>query len=329
MKVVLTNSHGYFDGAGAQVQRILSLVALSRYMGFEFRLNQILKVELQPLEREGFAQSRSSEIDALNIWLRKFETPGDRDEGLDFDCVDNLKDLLKTISQNCFRVMRRNKEVKVIGIALLDGYSATNCIPDIWNYLHESQTDEAQRITHPGTVSIHVHFRSSTFSESSDRNLPVEYYRMLIERLINQNRSLGIIPKLFIHTDFFGQPVSSDELQQQGVPESLLYWQEMNLVDDQGNVNHEFVESSRIWLKQFLKRFENVTYVEESDWISEWESMASADYLIASKSSFSLIGGLLNAHGKVFAPTNWGIKLKNWTLVDPKNVSTEINPTLI
>lgn len=321
MKVVLTNSHGYFDGAGAQVQRILSLVAFSRFMGFEFKLNPIQKVELQPLEREDFSQNLSAEIKTLNNWLKKYENLDAKQDCLDFDPVDNLKELLKTVFRCSFRVTQRNSQTKVIGFAMLDGYQATRSIPHIWKCLHEPATAEVQRTALPESVNIHVHFRISTFSESSDRNLPVDYYQILIEHLVHQAALLGVTPKLVIHTDFFGHPVPGVELRKTGVPESLLYWRELNLVDNLGNANLQFIESSRAWLREFLERYENVTYIENSDWISEWESMASADYLVASKSSFSLIGGLLNRQGKVIAPSNWGVRLNNWTLVDPDRKS--------
>ncbi len=308
-KIQITNSFGYADGAGAQVQRILSLIAFSTKHNLDFVLNPIRKVEIQPIDTLTQYEDLLNNIDELNAWLgKKFNC---KESGFGNNLIEVkgafglIANMLKLFISGFF-----TKDKNIIGLSFLDGYFETKANPETWKLLNKygSKIKNSDR----ELKFAHIHFRLSTFSNNSDRNVPMSYYKRIMEELEIEARRMNFDLFFVVHTDFRGNLTDRNLFIEHAVPQSLNYWIELGVLTENYEVDIEFVSEARESLNLLLSEFSNVIFFTEKSWVVEWEAMSDADYLVASKSSFSLIGGILNHSGTIYVPESWSLGLSSW-----------------
>lgn len=308
-KIQITNAFGYADGAGAQVQRILSLIAFSNKHKIDFVLNPICKVELQPIDNLTENKDLENNIEELNAWIQS-----------NFDCktsyfndnvigINNSFSLITVLLRVVFSKFRKNNN-KVLGISLLDAYFETRICPEVWN-LPIVNHSGVQR-ENPSERYVHIHFRLSTFSTQSDRNVPMSYYKKIMRELELEASEKKFNLYFVVHTDFRGTRTDKDLLIRNAVPQSLSYWVELGLLTKDYEINEGLISDAQKSLDSLLSDYTNVTFYNEKSWVSQWIAMSNADYLVVSKSSFSLIGGILNHSGIVYVPTSWSLNVPQW-----------------
>lgn len=314
-RISVSNTTDYQDGAGAQTQRILSIVALAKYYEFSFVLNPINNVEIQPLDFINSEVSLASEIEDLNLWICKKFIVEKRDDFQGYKYVKNSRELFTAVFAQ-FLSGLFSKKSNISQLLIADAYFLTKLKPSVWQLVTPviRQNDSKQDATI--SVAVHIHFRLSTFSPLGDRFIPIHYYERIMNGLTSDLSKNGRKIKFVIHTDF-NNPVTDHRLfLAHADPQSLSYWISLGLLTTDLKVDTETISSARECLSQLLSGYDEVIYYEEGNWTSEWESMASADYLITSKSSFSFIGAILNPSGVIIAPKSWRPTLPHWTLED-------------
>jgi hypothetical protein len=308
-KIQITNSFGYADGAGAQVQRILSLVAFSKKHELDFVLNPIRKAEIQPIDNLTTHEELQANIDELNSWLHHEFDCKNGNFGINVIEVKNTYDLVTSLLQLVFSRFLTNDN-DVVGFSLLDGYFETKSNPETWSLL--TKCDSTVKRNSAVSRFVHIHFRLSTFSSSSDRNVPMSYYKNIMKELETEARNKKLDLFFVVHTDFRGNLTDRTLLLEHAVPQSLNYWIALGLLTEDYEVNEGLICHARESLNLLLSEFSNVSFYNEKSWVSQWKAMSSADYLVASKSSFSLIGGIMNHSGIVYVPKSWSLKMPGW-----------------
>ncbi len=310
-QIITTNGCGYFDGAGAQVQRILSVVAFSKHFGFSYTLTPIQKVEIQPLDDITSELHLTEEITGLNSWIcRRFEISINEDlEG--YRLIKNPRDFFITVVTIFLSLVFSHSQRKE-KLIFSDAYFLTKRKPKVWKLLALHSDIKERNQGSQRNLVAHVHLRISTFSSLGDRYIPIEYYRKIMDDLVLKTRKNLDKLEFVIHTDFNSPITDKEFFLNHATPESLKYWVKLGILKPNFEVDLEIISAARRELNELLTAYSGAHLFKGKTWASEWESMADADWLLISKSSFSLIGALLNQSGIVFAPKSWGPSLPHW-----------------
>ena len=310
--IQFTNSRGYADGAGAQIQRILSLIAFSKKYKVDFYFNPIDNVELQPIDNLTGEDELRKNIGDLNQWvLNRFGVPIQTGLVRTLD-VSGVNSLVRKLCAVYLRD-RLHMKVETTCLSLLDAYFETRVNPETWILLNEDQSgllggEKNQKC-------VHVHLRLSTFSHSSDRSVSMDYYRSILDDLMSRAEFENYTLQIIVHTDFLGSITDKALLHQVAVPQSLSYWVRLGLLREDFSINSDLLESAREALTNLISDYPNARVFNDKSWVYEWEEMASADFLVTSKSSFSIVGGILNPYGIKFVPNSWDLSIPGWIAV--------------
>ena len=306
--IYISNHDGYYDGAGAQTQRIFSIFGLASALELPFIFKPIEKVELQPIDFLTSEAELTAEVNFLNEWIIQF-----LGVQTDNNCARSIRITKSTqLPWKLFQLLvlgiffRRNT-----ALTFLDGYFAARISPQIWDEL--PALNQATRKNKP--FDIHLHLRLTNFV-NGDRAVGKDFFKTILDFVISELEGRGQRYKITIHTDFAGQTVNSKLLALHAVPESLRYWQSLGLIDDKLAINAEVLSQAKSYLKEIAYVFKETQIYVATHWVEEWESMASADLLIMGKSSFSAVGGLLNKNGLVVGPVFWNSGKPNWYTSD-------------
>jgi hypothetical protein len=314
-RISVSNWIDYEDGAGAQTQRILSIISLAKHYEFCFELNPIKNIEVQPLDHINSEAILKSEIIALNSWISEKFSVRTRDGSHDYQKIKNSREFFAAVfSVFLSEIFTSNSETKRLMIK--DAYFLTKQKPNVWGLVIPTSSKTNIRDDSKINHVAHLHFRLSTFSPSGDRFIPIDYYKKILDRLVSHTSEQGRKIKFVIHTDFNNPVTDSKFFLAHATPQSLKYWVNLGLLTHDFEVDLNIINNAREQLNQLLSGYNDVDLYEENTWASEWESMASADWLVISKSSFSLIGALLNKSGYVIAPKSWHPTLSHWILED-------------
>jgi hypothetical protein len=308
----ISNHDGYFDGAGAQTQRILSIYCLANFLQSNFLLKPIEKIELQPIDFIETESALNQEITNLNVWLSDLLVQGRLPSDFRIGRVDKPIYLPWKLLQAAFFCRFFNK---VTRLSILDGYFACRARPEIWDFIPSPLKQEPNVLT----FQIHIHLRLTNFLSRNDRSVELDFYKDLLKHidLKFKNSSQGY--SVVIHTDILGQIIDRDLLLKHAVPESLKFWRELKIIDSNAVVYSKTINEATDLLQKLIKEVPNCELYNPHSWISEWESMASAHLLILGKSSYSAVGGLLNNSGLVVGPKFWSSGRENWCTSDDLN----------
>jgi len=307
--IVISNHDGYFDGAGAQTQRILSVYCLANYLEIPFRLKAIEKIEFQPIDFIDSESKLVTEILNLNTWLNKILIQGPIPSRIRISRVKNSNHLpwhlFRTILSG--RILGRTTE-----LTLLDGYFAVRKIPDFWNSLPRIEMNGRLKTT----FEVHLHLRLANFIGSGQRSMNIQFLQNLVNCAEIELENLGRKYQVIIHTDFNGIVVDKELLKIHAVPESLRYWKELGILDTDFAIQTDALVSAKEDLQLLMRDKPHYQIYSTTHWVDEWISMAFGDILIMGKSSYSAIGGLLNQNGLVIGPKYWNSGKQNWYLND-------------
>lgn len=300
----ISNHDGYHDGAGAQTQRIFSIYCLATSLDRPFLLKPIEKIELQPIDFLTTKTELLAEIALLNDWISRT---------LSVQAVNDCERTIKITKP--IQLPLRLLQLVVLGIfsrrrsmlTFLDGYFAAKVNPQIWENL--PTLDQSVRENKP--FEIHLHLRLTNFV-TGDRTVGKDFFQEILGFIFRELEDKGRCYKVIIHTDFVGHMVSRKLLAEHAVPESLLYWQTLGLIDEELAINADVILKAKNDMNEIASVSVDTQIYVARHWVEEWESMASADLFVMGKSSFSAVGGLLNQNGLVIGPNFWNSGKPNW-----------------
>jgi hypothetical protein len=284
------------DGAGAQLQRILGIFALSRAIGARYLHTPVRTISylgvagsvdadsadvlagldaLAPLKSDAGAQEMASRSRIVNV------------ESFDVEAMQS--EAGTSARPTLFRVLFPYKHLE------------TN--PELWQALKSALPRPVVPTGGPVKIALHVR-RGDLHFLARDRLLPNEYYIAIVNQLRRVLEELGLehVLELF-----------SERMEKGGA---------LRAPDFTGTTQDFPIEDDYDRFSEF-DALKPITYRFNGDVIDTLRRMASADILITSKSSFSMVAGLLNPERLVLYHPFWHAPLPSWIVTRADGVFDE------
>jgi hypothetical protein len=279
------------DGAGAQLQRIYGIYALSRYLHVPYIHTPLKKIGYQGLaELEKNAAAPHTE----DKWNSVFKIPSDIElpPGTITRYIDtpNAEDIERYKDE-------AEKEQKFYLLQIVLPYKITDKNTEIYRYVRDVSPFPAVR-SDTFRIAIHVR-RGDEFAVESQRMLPNSYYVASTLKIVDALKQLEIPFVCELYTEVATKPfvVTSQSVGLQGkLSKPVVIDPKMNRLEDFDAIPN-------------LKKCINL------DPIESLKGMATADALIISRSSFSYLAALLSRGTVIYFPF-WHKPLKDWLTSD-------------
>lgn len=190
-----------------------------------------------------------------------------------------------------------------------DAYQFTHRNPEI--YLLSRKIDLPYENKVPkNTYKIHLHLRFANFARDSERFLEPEYYKLALNSILEEINNSESRYKIVIHSDF---SILAGNIQNMNISENTLnYLKALKIIDSNGRQNDSMILEALNFRNFLTNSYHNVEIKENENAFNSFQEMITADYLIASKSSFSYLAALLNIEGEIHSPNYWNKPLKHW-----------------
>ena len=310
-RLAFTNSSSQKDGYGAQIQRILSVLAVSNEYNIRFILQPITFAEDQITQTPLQEFERIRELTGLNNWLRVQLKPWLAIQHGDMK-IRKVSNLLGFFLQLLLNFFTSRFQSAYLLLEIEDCYAFTKIDPDIYARLHNPLA-RTGKITAPNReIEVHVHLRYANFSIGTERFLNPSYYitalTEITSRLLQSNRAY----KIYVHADFSETSNDATRFKHQISIETLAYLESLNLLDGGKKPNHNALELALQTQRALVETFDNVNICTDEDFLSAITKMMWADYLVLSKSSFAFVAGLLNTSGHIYTPEYWNNPPSSW-----------------
>ncbi len=303
-KIALTYwNTGKADGVGAQIQRILAIRSLSASLHLGYLHNEINSLAIHPLDSYQNDDEMAVFLLKLNreFWMHNSEE----------DYVDNLCEiqthtltfsfLFSCITKSMFSKKRvLVKLVEPYPISEHDSHLYEGILQFLPNFVLPPKTD----------VVIAVHYRRGVGGfavqrgERIPREIPGNYFATLVKEIINAHQSSAL--KLFVFTDSPSEDVTFTPPSNQ----SHLWTNSTSFSEGRMHVLGLDIE------EVFRGISVDVKVLYGGDPLDVIKSLASADHLILSRSSFGYVAAILNNEGQVYFPSQfWHTPMKSWHII--------------
>jgi hypothetical protein len=287
------------DGAGAQLQRIYGIYALSRYLHVPY-----IHTPLKKIGYQGLAQLEKNRIvpNAQDRWNRVFKIRSDIK--LPPNTIIRYIDTPKEADIERYK-NEAEKANQFYLLQILLPYEITDRNPEIYRYLRDVSPFHSAR-SEVFRIAIHVR-RGDEFAVDSQRMLPNSYYVSATMKIVAALRQLDIPFVCELYTEVASRPfVVTSQTHGIAAPikKPVTIDPKMNRLEDFDVLPH-------------LHKYIN------TDPIDTLRGMATADVLIISRSSFSYLAALFNKGTVIYFPF-WHKPLNDWLTSDINgNVSSE------
>ena len=286
----------HMDGAGAQLQRIYGIYAISRFLKLPYVHSPLREIGYQGLSA---LESNSPTPNLAVEYNRVFKIPSD------LELPENP--VIHNTKEADFRLIRRlrieakdSQEFNLVRI--LYPYAMTDQHPELYSYV--KAISPFQR-TSTGTFRLALHVRRGEhIAISSDRMLPNSYYVSCALGLIEALRKRGIAFVCEMYTEIPTKPFVVTP-QHHGILERIP-----------GNV---LVDPLMNRLEDF-DVIPNLVKFVNGDPIDTLRRMATADALVLSRSSFSYLAAILSTNCVVVYHPFWHSPLKDWMIADSQGI---------
>ena len=280
------------DGAGAQLQRIYGIYALSRFLNVPYVHTPIATLGYQglpALEANSASPTLESEYNRIFRIPSDIELPPQR-------IVHEMQDA------DASRIMQLQGEAKMSDdfhfVRILMPYPITDRHPELYRHATAISPFQYSR-SNVFRIAIHVR-RGELYAIFGDRMLPNSYYVHCAMRSQEILRKIDIPFVCELYTEIPSKTFTVTP-QHHGIDGrisvNLTFDPAMNRVEDFDVLSN-------------LHKFIN------SDPIDTLRRMSTADALIMSRSSFSYVAAILNASGVIIYHPFWHSPLKDWVIAD-------------
>jgi hypothetical protein len=280
------------DGAGAQLQRIYGIYAISRFLKLPYFRSPLTRIGYQGLSALE-ANSSSTELEAR--YNRIFQIASDIElpqERIVHDMTDADLDILE----------RLHIDAKATGkfalVRIVYPYPVTDSNPDVYHHVKAVSPFERTR-SEVFRLALHVR-RGEEIVVDSERMLPNSYYVSCALQFVDSLKKLDIPFVCELYTEVASKAfvVTPRHHGIDGrIPGNVIIDPQVNRLED-----FEIIPN--------LSRFIN------GDPIDTLRRMATADALVLSRSSYSYVAALLNANCIVVYHPFWHSPLKEWLTSD-------------
>jgi hypothetical protein len=310
-RLALTNSANQKDGYGAQIQRILSVVAVSNEFNIKFILRPITFAEDQITQTPLLEFERIRELTELNNWLRVQLNPwlAKQESNMKVRKASNSSGLFFYLLLNFFTSRFLSKGVL---LEIENFYQFTSLDPDMYTRL-QSQMPLTVKLDKPTRVrEIHVHLRYINFAIGTERYLDPNYYLIALKDITSNLVRQGLDYKIFIHSDFSDTANNIETSKHHISMDTITYLNHLNLLNEDQTPNKNVLNLARTTQSFLLQSFDNTSICQDEDLLMALTKMTQADYLVLSKSSFAFITGIFNIAGRIYTPEYWNNAPSNW-----------------
>jgi hypothetical protein len=276
------HNEGLTDGAGAQLQRILSLYLVAKFYGVKYfhRGIQTLSYQgAQCLEQNKPEPGREEKYNSL------FQLPSDPRPPT-FDHMFQVLDIQESIILQAKADSKNILFVVQFAGTLVDSKPELLCqpIPIPWAVRTLSKR--------PLQVVVHIR-RGELFVVDSSRMLPNSYY---VECMRALQKILAVPYEFHIYTEQLTKPTLITP-EHHGICSRIS---EPITVSPEDNHLEDFAE------------FKDAIWHINTDPVGTLQALCKADILLASRSSFSYVAGILNKHGIILFHTFWHSLAPSW-----------------
>lgn len=289
----------HMDGAGAQLQRIYGIYAISRFLKLPYVHSPLKRIGYQGLSA---LESNSSSTELESRYNRIFEIPSDielPEERIIHDATDADLALIK----------RLQVVAKITGkfalIQIVYPYPVTDRHPDIYRHVKAVSPFQSTR-SEVFRLALHVR-RGEQIALDSERMLPNSYYVSCALRFVDSLKKLDIpfVCELYTEVPSKTFVVTPQHHGIEGrIPGNVTVDPQVNRLEDFDIIPN-------------LARFIN------GDPIETLRRMATADALVLSRSSYSYVAAILNANCIVVYHPFWHSPLKEWLTSDASGIVSD------
>ena len=280
------------DGSGAQIQRIMAIYSLAKYLGLSYLHKPIEEVSIHPLDPHQSAKLYSEYLIRLNSVI---SIPSDS-ISLDFgsEIVEPRLTFVRVL-----KCIINNRDLSPKLIKVSDVYSLVDAKTEIYQFaITHVQRNIRREFTDLSSANenIVIHYRSvpgkfSTYpGESRTRQLEVRRLANVLKRAIKKSKCIK--PYLEVYTD-------APE-QDQKIPVTKS---QQDIWENTPGYENGFLQLNGVDLKSELSEISNeITLYVGGDPLAALARMSEARTLIISKSSLSYVASLLNKNRDVYSP---------------------------
>ena len=294
------------DGAGAQLQRVYGIYALSRYFNVPYVHSPLKEIGYQGLAA---LEKNAGSPDMQDKYNRVFTIPSD------IKLPENA--ISRFISSPTVGDIERlkseaEKENKFYLVRILLPYSITDSNTEIYRCLKDISPFQSARCN---TFRIAIHVRrgeqialdAKLGAGDEHRMLPNSYYVSSAMRIVEVLKKLGIPFVCELYTEVPSKAFVVTP-QSHGI---------------NGRISHPVVIDPKMYRLEDFDVIPNLRKRINLDPIESLKGMATADALIISRSSFSYFAALFNKGIVIYYPF-WHQPLKEWLISDINgNISSE------
>lgn len=277
------NNREHTDGAGAQLQRILSIYLISKYYNVAYIHSPLYKIDYQGLACLEKNQSDPTQIEKYNTL---FTLHSDSCE--EFNEIQDIR-YIEEDTINKYKSSLKNVLLKITyGHKLLDQKREILDVPIFFPWL-ETQ------LRRPCNIAVHVR-RGELYAVDSNRMLPNLYY-------INCMKALEIImDRANIPYEFH---IYTENVSKEVIITSQHY-------GVQGRIHHPVTMKPQDTRLEELACVKNLFFHVNTCPIETLQELSNADILLASRSSYSYVAGILKKKGIVLQYPFWHVSKKSW-----------------
>ena len=299
------------DGVGAQLQRMLSVQALSRFLGAHFVFVPITNVDLQLNDtslriknKQSYLHEINLEIGAFfaNTQVAKVDTHG--------NCI-NVYSIRHIFKGLIFRPFSSS----TINLFLNDGYHLTNSFPSTWELVNTDFLN-SKRLEISEVLTIHLHLRLSNMTDNSTRTTSAKFYIQTLANIMKSCRELSIPFSIKVFSDYEIDPERNEFLTGLATDESRKHMIDISLLDTEGKISPHVIEKVESLRYELLLLNEEIIFQTNQTPIKDIFLLSECHVLIGSKSSFSFVSGLLKHRVINIFPKSWIVYPQSWLEVD-------------
>jgi len=304
LNIALTYANDqHTDGAGAQLQRIYGIYAISRFLKLPYVHSPIKRIDYQGLTA---LENNSTFADAESQYNRIFDIPSDV-ELPEEHIVHEMRYAGRELIRQLQRTAQSTGEFHLVRI--LYPYPITDQDPEMYRHV-PAISPFPRRSSESFRLAIHVR-RGEHIALSSDRMLPNSYYVSCALRFTELFEKLQIpfISELYTELPSKAFVVTP---QHHGIA---------------GRIARSVLVDPRMSRIQDFDAIPNLVRYINGDPIETLARMATADGLIISRSSYSYVAAILNATGIVVYHPFWHSPLSDWLVSNESGIVSDTDLT--
>jgi hypothetical protein len=287
------------DGAGAQIQRIIAIEAISSFLNVGYCHQQILAIDSNYGDGLDDLQSKQKFIKQLNSYLNfsDYSCCHERHTRINFILLPRFERFFLPLLRFLKICLSRRKRSYLYLIS--NPYAGIRNHEGIYNLVRMRHGVHVDNKSKKLSIKIHLPWAGIGAGQLSDRKISLKWYKDILEFLNNRLTDLGYECVFTFHTD--GIRGLKSNLLSLGVSQKTQdYWRENNLLSD-GHLNWSYIDISSEF--NFLP---NVVVKFGISPIEVWDDMSKGDVLVLAKSSLSFVAGLLNINALKLVPLGVG-----------------------